>query len=66
MVAAAVCSTVFETLGRIQARIHGMPELPLIIIAHPLGGLTADKVALRAGQAGAQLSAVFDQVGANK
>lgn len=45
---AVVCSTAFETLGRTQARVLGVPELPLIMIPHPLGGVSLDEVRARA------------------
>jgi len=54
---AVICSTPFEKLGRTQARIFGVPELPLVMIMHPLGGLSEDDVRTRAEQA---LPAVLD------
>lgn len=45
---AVVCSTAFETLGRTQARVLGVPDLPLIMIPHPLGGVSLDEVRARA------------------
>jgi hypothetical protein len=48
VVSAVVCSTSFETLGRTQARVFGVPDLPLIMIPHPLGGLGRDEVRSRA------------------
>jgi hypothetical protein len=46
-----ICSTPFEKLGRAQARVLGVPDLPLVMIQHPLGGLEIDDVKARAGQA---------------
>jgi hypothetical protein len=46
-----ICSTPFEKLGRAQARVLGVPELPLVMIQHPLGGLGMDDVRSRADQA---------------
>jgi hypothetical protein len=54
---AVICSTPFEKLGRAQARVLGVPDLPLVMIQHPLGGLEMDDVRSRAGQA---TSAVVD------
>ena len=54
---AVICSTPFEKLGRTQARIFDVPDLPLVMIEHPLGGLDQDGVRTRADQA---LPAVLD------
>jgi hypothetical protein len=48
---AVICSTPFEKLGRAQARVFGVPDLPLLMIQHPLGGLAIDDVKARAAQA---------------
>ena len=48
---AVICSTPFEKLGRVQACVLGVPDLPLVMIQHPLGGLGIDDVRARAGQA---------------
>ena len=48
---AVICSTPFQKLGRAQARVFGVPDLPLVMIEHPLGGLAMDDVRLRAAQA---------------
>ena len=48
---AVICSTPFEKLGRAQARVLGVPDLPLVMIEHPLGGLALDDVRARAAQA---------------
>ena len=55
IVAAVVCSEPFAGLGRHQAKILGTPDLPLIVITHPLGGISADEVEQRAAQALPQL-----------
>lgn len=52
---AVICSTPFERLGRSQARAFGVPDLPLIMIAHPLGGIGMDEVRSRADQAIAEV-----------
>lgn len=33
-----VCTREFEGLGRGQARLLGMPNLPLAVVPHPIGG----------------------------
>ncbi len=50
---AVICSTPFEKLGRAQARVFGVPDLPLLVIQHPLGGIDLDGVRARAQQASA-------------
>ena len=44
LITAVVCSTVFLKLGQTQAKIFGVPDLPLLVIPHPLGGLDLDSV----------------------
>jgi hypothetical protein len=51
VVAAVICSGPFLTLGRNQARVFGVPELPLVVIPHPLGGVDLDGVRARAAVA---------------
>jgi hypothetical protein len=46
-----ICSTPFEKLGQAQARVFGAPDLPLVMIQHPLGGVQIDEVRARAQQA---------------
>jgi hypothetical protein len=48
LVAAVIYSGPFRKLGETQARIFGVPELPLIEIPHPLGGVSIDEVRERA------------------
>lgn len=45
---AVICSSAFITLGRKQAQVFGVPDLPLIEIPHALGSLSADKIPERA------------------
>jgi hypothetical protein len=45
---AVVCSEPFRGLGKNQARVFGVPELPLVMIEHPLGGLSLEQVEGRA------------------
>ena len=54
LVTAVVCSTAFQKLGQTQAKILGVPDLPLLIIPHPLGGLDIDSVKQRAEVASPQ------------
>ena len=51
LVTAVIYSGPFRKLGETQARIFGVPELPLIEIPHPLGGLSIDDVKARAAAA---------------
>ena len=46
-----ICSTPFEKLGQAQAKVFGAPDLPLVMIQHPLGGIQLDEVRKRAQQA---------------
>ena len=55
LIAAVVCSDTFMKLGTAQAKVFGVPDLPLLKIQHPLGGLNMDKVIERAGVALPQL-----------
>jgi len=55
LIAAVVCSDSFMKLGTAQAKVFGVPDLPLLRIAHPLGGLAMDKVRERAAAALPQL-----------
>ena len=51
LLTAVICSGPFVKLGKTQARVFGVPELPLIVIPHPLGGLSLDDVKARAAAA---------------
>ncbi len=55
LLTAVVCSTAFQKLGETQAKIFGVPDLPLLIIPHPLGGLDLESVRGRAEVATPQL-----------
>jgi len=46
--AAVICSGPFLKLGQAQARVFGVPDLPLVVIPHPLGGISLDQVRTRA------------------
>ena len=56
LVTAVIYSGPFEKLGRNQARTFGVPELPLVEITHPLGGISLDDVKARAGEAAPQFA----------
>ena len=43
-----ICSTRFETLARMTATGLGMPDLPLVIVQHPIGGISAEEVIAKA------------------
>jgi hypothetical protein len=45
---AVICSGPFLKLGQAQARVFGVPDLPLLVIQHPLGGQALDGVKARA------------------
>ena len=51
LVTAVICSDPFLKLGKTQARVFGVPDLPLVMIPHPLGGLSLDEVKGRADAA---------------
>jgi len=62
LVTAVICSTPFEKLGRAQARVLGVPDLPLVMIDHPLGGIAIDAVRTRAAQASPAVLALLREV----
>ena len=43
-----ICSDPFMKLGKTQAKVFGVPDLPLVQIPHPLGGLSLEQVEGRA------------------
>ena len=49
--AAVLCTEPFMKLGRTQAQVLGVPDLPLILIPHPLGGISLEQVEGRAHHA---------------
>ena len=48
---AVICSAPFLKLGQAQARVFGVPDLPLLLIPHPLGGMAIEEVKARADHA---------------
>jgi hypothetical protein len=61
LIAAVVCSDTFMKLGTAQAKVFGVPDLPLLKIPHPLGGLSMDRVRERAAVALPQLIKVVKE-----
>ena len=51
---AVISSGPFLKLGRTQAKTFGVPELPILEITHPLGGIALAEVEARAKQAAPQ------------
>ena len=70
LLAAVVCSDSFMKLGKAQSKVFGVPDLPLLEIRHPLGGLDMAKVRERADAALPQLYAFIrtarDKAGAEQ
>ncbi len=52
---AVICSGPFMKLGQAQARVFGVPDLPLLLIPHPLGGVSIEQVQARAEHAVPQI-----------
>lgn len=48
LITAVVCSDPFMRLGQTQAKTFGVPDLPLLRIPHPLGGISVEQVEGRA------------------
>ena len=48
LVTAVICSDPFLKLGQAQAKTFGVPDLPLLRIPHPLGGIGIEQVQGRA------------------
>lgn len=51
LVTAVICSDPFMKLAQTQARTFGVPDLPLLRIPHPLGGIDVEQVKGRAAVA---------------
>lgn len=60
--AAVICSEPFVKLARAQARVFGIPDLALLVIPHPLGGVNMEEVGRRADIANPQLQALIRQI----
>ena len=64
LVTAVILSGPFLNLGKNQSRVFGVPDLPLLLIPHPLGGLDLDGVKGRAQHAIPQVvSIIKEQLG---
>jgi hypothetical protein len=64
LVTAVILSEPFLKLGKNQSRVFGVPDLPLLLIPHPLGGLDLDGVKGRAQHAIPQVvSIIKEQLG---
>jgi hypothetical protein len=50
-----ICTDAFEGLAREEAKNLGMPDLPLVIIKHPIGGEPPDVIRQRAAEAAPQV-----------
>jgi hypothetical protein len=48
LITAVICSDPFLKLGQAQAKTFGVPDLPLLRIPHPLGGIGIEQVQGRA------------------
>jgi hypothetical protein len=52
--AIVLCTEPFEVTARNMARMLGMEDYPFVMVAHPIGSLTAGEVCGRAATAYAQ------------
>ena len=43
-----VCSHLFQRLGNVERRSLGMPDLPMAIAPHPIGGVPAETAVFKA------------------
>lgn len=43
-----ICTDEFVSLGRMEAQTLMMPQLPIVAVPHPLGGLKPEEVAKKA------------------
>ena len=59
LITAVICSDPFLRLGQAQAKTFGVPDLPLLRIPHPLGGIGIEQVQ---GRAEAALPALLSLV----
>ena len=61
LVTAVILSEPFLKLGKNQSRVFGVPDLPLLLIPHPLGGLSLEQVEGRAQHAVPQVIGVIEE-----
>lgn len=59
---AVVCTEPFLKLARAQAKTFGVPDLPIIMIPHPLGGISIEQVEGRAEAAWPQLERLLREM----
>jgi hypothetical protein len=59
---AVVCTEPFLKLAQAQARTFGVPDLPIIMIPHPLGGISVEQVEGRAEIAWPQLEKLLREM----
>ena len=58
MVAIAFGTRAFESLAKLQAKAMGLPDLPLVLIEHPLGGIPAEQALAKARASAEQVGAM--------
>ena len=51
----------FRPLAAIQSRAHGLPDLPVVTVGHPIGGIVESLVADKAGQIVESVAAVHPE-----
>jgi hypothetical protein len=61
LVTAVILSEPFLKLGKNQSRVFGVPDLPLLLIPHPLGGLDLEGVRGRAQHAVPQVVEIIKE-----
>jgi len=61
IMAVQICSTPFIGLGAAQAKVFGVPNLPIVVIPHPLGGLSIEMVEARAQAALEQMIGLIEK-----
>ena len=59
---AVVCTEPFLKLAQAQAKTFGVPDLPIIMIPHPLGGISVEQVEGRAHAAWPQLEKLLAEL----
>jgi hypothetical protein len=58
---AVIASGPFVNLGKAQSKVFGVPDLPLVLIDHPLGGCSLVEVKRRAEQAIPQIMKLIEE-----
>ena len=54
-----ICTEAFVELARTEAKNLGLPDLPLAIVQHPMGGLSTEQVLQRSHEAWDQVIAAL-------